>query len=426
MPPHPSEWLAEIGVARFGADATEFLLRYRAWSAERSLVTERPDFAQDYIELGAVEFALGPRIVSAALELQPVISLALPVDILPTHLGLAALKTNCGPFGEHGLKAPDELRPWDLFTFAGDMSKAELLQVRNVNELATLKSMEQFVARLAKRYEDAGLGPALVDSGLLSAQGVVWFAKLALLRGEDPAQARNLRFAESLAAHPDKPSLTRRLGPDPRAPGHMAEPAAVLTATLGPVQLIVLGFNHPNFHREIIDALERLGEGDAIRVIDALAVHKDADGEIEVTPLSNLTLDEAVELGSKVAALIGLDIEGETGIGAGMEAGVGAGMEAGVEAGMEAGVEAGMEAGVEAGAQGVHDFSAQEAWDVLADIPNDSAAVLILLEHHWAVPLRNAIARAGGFRLSDGFISPLDLVAIGLLSAEEAKDLHAI
>ncbi len=48
-------------------------------------------------------------------------------------------------------------------------------------------------------------------------------------------------------------------------------------------------------------------------------------------------------------------------------------------------------------------------WDVLEDIPNDSAAALILLEHHWAVPLRDAIARAGGFRLSDGFISPLDL-----------------
>jgi hypothetical protein len=61
---------------------------------------------------------------------------------------------------------------------------------------------------------------------------------------------------------------------------------------------------------------------------------------------------------------------------------------------------------------------------VLEDIPNDSAAALVLLEHHWAVPLRDAIARAGGFRISDGFISPLDLVAIGLMSAEEAKQLH--
>jgi hypothetical protein len=50
--------------------------------------------------------------------------------------------------------------------------------------------------------------------------------------------------------------------------------------------------------------------------------------------------------------------------------------------------------------------------------------VLILLEHHWAVPLRDAVVRAGGFRISDGFISPLDLVEIGLLSAEEAQELH--
>ena len=38
------------------------------------------------------------------------------------------------------------------------------------------------------------------------------------------------------------------------------------------------------------------------------------------------------------------------------------------------------------------------------------------------MPLRDAIARAGGFRISDGFISPFDLVAVGLLTAEEAKE----
>ena len=63
---------------------------------------------------------------------------------------------------------------------------------------------------------------------------------------------------------------------------------------------------------------------------------------------------------------------------------------------------------------------------MLEDIPNDSAAALVLIEHHWAVPLRDAIARAGGFRLSDGFISPLDLVQIGLLEAAEAEQLHAM
>ena len=44
---------------------------------------------------------------------------------------------------------------------------------------------------------------------------------------------------------------------------------------IGPVQLIVLGFNHPNFHGEIIQELERLRDSDTVRVIDALAVHKD-------------------------------------------------------------------------------------------------------------------------------------------------------
>jgi hypothetical protein len=47
---------------------------------------------------------------------------------------------------------------------------------------------------------------------------------------------------------------------------------------------------------------------------------------------------------------------------------------------------------------------------VLEEIPNGSAAALLLIEHHWAVPLRDAIARAGGYRISDGFISPLDLI----------------
>lgn len=172
--------------------------------------------------------------------------------------------------------------------------------------------------------------------------------------------------------------------------------------TIGPVQLLVLGFNHPDFHGEIIEELERLRENDTVRVIDALAVHKDADGEIEVAHLSNVTLDEAVELGSTVGALIGLGIEGEEGLGLGAAA------------------------GAAAAADGVQVFSDEDAWDVLDDIPDDSAAALILLEHHWAVPLRDAIARAGGFRLSDGFISPLDLVEIELMSAAEAEELHAM
>ncbi len=172
---------------------------------------------------------------------------------------------------------------------------------------------------------------------------------------------------------------------------------------IGPVQLIVLGFNHPNFHGEVIAELERLRESDTVRVVDSIVVYKDADGDLEVEHLSNLTQEEAIEYGTKIGALIGLGIEGEEG------------MEAGAELGAE-----------QAAEEGIHPLSGADEWDVLEDIPNDSAAALILLEHHWAVPLRDAIARAGGFRISDGFISPLDLVAIGMMTAEEATELHAM
>ena len=128
---------------------------------------------------------------------------------------------------------------------------------------------------------------------------------------------------------------------------------------IGPVQLIVLGFNHPDFHGEIIEELERLHDSGTVRVIDALAVYKDANGELEAEHLSNLTQEEAVEVGSKIGALIGLGFEGEEG------------MEAGEAAGAQ-----------EAAAEGINIFGGAEEWDVLEDIPNDSAAALILLEHH--------------------------------------------
>src|SRR3954469_22744107 len=124
---------------------------------------------------------------------------------------------------------------------------------------------------------------------------------------------------------------------------------------IGPVQLIVLGFSAPEFHGEIIAELERLRESDTVRVIDALAVHKDAEGEIEVLHLSNLSKDEAIELGSTVGALIGLGIEGDA-----------------------EGAVAGAELGAEAAEEGISAFSDDEAWDVLEEIPNDSAAALIL------------------------------------------------
>ena len=169
---------------------------------------------------------------------------------------------------------------------------------------------------------------------------------------------------------------------------------------VGPVQLLVLGFAHPDFHGDVIEELEKLRESDTVRVIDSLAVYKDAQGEIEVMHLSNLTKEEAIEVGSTIAALVGLGIAGEEGM------------------------EEGAELGAEAGADGLEVFSDELAWDVIEEIPNDSAAALILLEHQWAIPLRDAIIRTGGIGLGDSFIHPADLVAVGIATREEAEQ-HA-
>ena len=170
---------------------------------------------------------------------------------------------------------------------------------------------------------------------------------------------------------------------------------------VGPVQLLVLGFQSPDFQGEIREELNRLRDNDLVRVIDALAVRKDADGDVQVLHESQLSDEEQAAFGALVGGLIGLGAAGEEGF--------------------EVGAERGAEAVAERG--GV--LSDDTAWDVLAEIPPDTAALLILLEHRWAIPLRDAIARAGGFRLASEFISPLDLVALGLAEAAEAEALAA-
>ncbi|WP_131747792.1 hypothetical protein [Frankia sp. Cppng1_Ct_nod] len=169
--------------------------------------------------------------------------------------------------------------------------------------------------------------------------------------------------------------------------------------TIGPVQLLVLGFKQPDFQGKIQEELQRLRDNDLVRVIDALVVYKDAQGNVAALRDSQLTDKEKVELGAMVGALIGL---GEGG-----------------EEGMKAGAKRGAQAAAERG--GV--FTEEDEWDVLAEVPEDCAAALIMLEHRWAIPLRDAIARAGGLRLASEFISPLDLVSLGLVEAQEAQAL---
>ncbi len=161
--------------------------------------------------------------------------------------------------------------------------------------------------------------------------------------------------------------------------------------TIGPVQMLVLGFAEPEFTGTIAAELDRLREHEFVRILDALVVQKDDDGDITALQASDLTTDEAMELGAIAGALIGLG-EGDA--------------------------EAGAELGAVEGADG-HVIPDEEVWFVADTIPAGSAAAILLIEHLWAVPLRDAIVDAGGIALADQWIHPEDLVAVGLEDALE-------
>jgi uncharacterized membrane protein len=162
---------------------------------------------------------------------------------------------------------------------------------------------------------------------------------------------------------------------------------------MGPVQMLVLGFAEPNFTGKIAAELDRLREHEFVKIVDALVVNKDENGEITALQVSDLTQDEAAEMGAVAGALIGFGY------------------------GTEEAVDAGAEAGAAAGADG-HLIDDEDAWYVADTIPNGSAAAIILLEHLWAIPLRDAIVDAGGIALADEWIHPKDLVAVGVAAAE--------
>src|ERR1700744_4853802 len=100
--------------------------------------------------------------------------------------------------------------------------------------------------------------------------------------------------------------------------------------TIGPVQLLVVGFESDEAHPELRAELDRLRDNAAIRLIDLVHVRKHEEGQIEKLQVTDLSLDETVELGATVGALIGLGAGGAEGAEVGAVAGAAAAARGGV------------------------------------------------------------------------------------------------
>jgi len=161
---------------------------------------------------------------------------------------------------------------------------------------------------------------------------------------------------------------------------------------MGPVEVLVIGFGEDaEFKGEALAELKRLRDADIVRLIDLLFVRKNADGSVDKIEISDD--DELMKLGAVAGALVGFGAAGEEG------------------------AEVGALAGAAAMADGTL-YDEQEAWFIADAIPEGTAAAIAVIEHSWAIPLRDAVRRAGGIALADEWIHPLDLIAAGVEAAE--------
>jgi uncharacterized membrane protein len=142
--------------------------------------------------------------------------------------------------------------------------------------------------------------------------------------------------------------------------------------SIGPLHVLVIGFDHPSFTGAAMAELAKLQHNDVVRLVDLLFVQKDDAGNVTAMVVEDLDAEQAAVLGDLAGALVGLgpDLDGD----------------------------------------GVPDDIDEEIWDVADGIPAGSAAAIVLLEHHWAIGLRDAIAGAGG-RLLDDELIPVDALA---------------
>lgn len=161
----------------------------------------------------------------------------------------------------------------------------------------------------------------------------------------------------------------------------------------GPVQVMVVGFGETTFEGKVLSELKRLKDLDIVRLIGLVVVEKDRDDNVTAVELSDLTDEEREEFGALAGALVGLGMEGD-------------------EEGMEAGALAGAEMAEE------HELSDELVWSIADTIPIGTTAAVALLEHRWAIPLRDAIREAGGVPLADSWIHPEDLIALGAAMGE--------
>lgn len=167
---------------------------------------------------------------------------------------------------------------------------------------------------------------------------------------------------------------------------------------IGPVQLIVIGFEGNQFQGRIVSELRELRARGMIRLLDLLFIVKNAEGDVAKVRGSDLTDEEAARYGAIAGGLLGL--------------GVGLGATGNTE-GAAGGAAIGALVGAATFANHDYTLTREELREIADEIPADSAVAVALLEHRWAIGFKEAVLDAGGTVLASGLVSAEALVLSG-------------
>ncbi len=141
---------------------------------------------------------------------------------------------------------------------------------------------------------------------------------------------------------------------------------------LGPIDYIVVGFEGNNFDGSILDELSQAVKNKTIRVIDIVFIVKGEDG----TVLGGEVTDQNDELRAVMQDITGGD--------------------------------------------SIQMLTEEDIDKIGAQMANDTAAGVLVVEQLWAKGLKRAVLDAGGFLIDDGRIHP-DIVAGAMEELEVAE-----
>ena len=140
--------------------------------------------------------------------------------------------------------------------------------------------------------------------------------------------------------------------------------------TLGPLEYIVIGFTGNNFDGSIAREIEKVVENKTIRLVDVVFVAKDADGDALILELDNKDDTRFASFAGLLGDRMGL-------------------------------------------------LTPEDLETVAEELPANTAGMVMLFEHRWAVEVKKAMEAAGGFLVTRSVIPPevLEEVQAELIAA---------